>query len=288
MITNLVKTGFALILTTMSVKAQAQTAHPPIDFNAVNGIIQEVITNSVKPDKVIKGVALTIDPASNLEQGKIDARFAAVLGVTPWEKTQDSGMSLELGTRFRDLNSLSKEGAFKIKAQAKTPVLAMIRYFSAKALEHRSSENPDFYASTLKKLAEVKNIAELYQIAVEIKQHVIETPDDQEEKEFAQNLRFTAKTVDGVVQSFKVEQTKPIAIGFAGIEIRKAAIAMNAKSMSAGLIFVTEVKTEMFNQYVEQSTVFLAELQARNEEVLKYIEDSVSGYIKLVREFLTN
>ncbi|HEY8270715.1 MAG TPA: hypothetical protein VIG33_07480 [Pseudobdellovibrionaceae bacterium] len=284
---NLMTTGFAFLLTTTGMKAQAQSAQPQIDFTAVNGVIQEVITSSVKLDNVIKGVTLVIDPSSNLPQGKIDAKFAAAAGMTPWDKTQDSQISLQVGSRFKDVNTLSKEGALKLKVQAKTPVLEMIRYFAAKEIEHASPQYPHFYDATIKKLSEVKDIAELYEIAVELKQLLIENADNQEEKEFIQSLRFTAKTVDGVVESFKVEETKPLVLNFAGnIEIRMAAITINPKSMGAGFILATTMDTTMFNQYVEKSTAFFAELQGRNVQYLDYIKDTVSDYMDLVRDFL--
>lgn len=282
------KTGMALLLTTAGMTVQAQSLQPQVDFNAVNNVIEEVITSSVKLDTVIKGVSLVFDPASNLQQGKLDAKFAAVAGVTPWEKNQNSQMSLQLGSRFKQVNDLTKEGALKLKVQAKTPVLEMIRYFAGKETENpTTSPTPDPFATIIKKLVGVKDLTELYQIALEFKQLLIANADTQEIKDFAENLSFTVKTVDGKVEYFKIEETKPISLNIADLEMRKMALTIKTNSISAGFTLAATMSTEVFDSYVKESTTFLAELQGRNQEFLGFIKDSVSAYIELVREFLT-
>lgn len=287
MLTHFAKFGLLFFLAIGGANAQAQTTETQVDFNKVNNVIQEVIDSSVVTDDVIKSVALIISPASNVSEGKFAAQFTSVFGTAPWAVNQDGQLNFAFGTRFSDVNAGYKNADFKIKAEVKTPVLNMIRYFSSKSLESKPSDDTTFEAVTTRKLAVVKNLNELLNIALSIRDYYLENGNE-DVKEFLKNIQVTTKMVDGNITSFKVQGTKPIILDFfEQIEIKIPTVTVNANSISGSLTVGILVKEADFNDYVSRINELLLKLQERNQQTLEQLKRDLNEWSGIVRDFLT-
>lgn len=287
MVTNFAKFGLIFFLSISGLKAQAQTTKTQVDLNQVNTVIQEIIDSSITPDEVIKSVGLIISPASDIKEGKVAVQFTSVFGTAPWAANQDGRLNLAFGTRFSEVNAGYKNADIKVKVQIKTPLLGMIRYFAAKNLESKSSDDTAFNAVTSRKLAAVKNLNELLEIASSIREYYIQNA-DQQVKEFLESIQVTTKVVDGNVTSFKLQALKPLVFDFyEKIEIKAPTVTVNANSIATAVTVGLMVKENDFNDFVAKTEEFMLNVQERNQEVLNSIKSDVAGWADLVRDFLT-
>ncbi len=289
---NLVFTSLFSVFTlsAFALTAQAQSAITTVDFKEINGIIEEVIANSIQFDNTIKDISLKFSPTSDIQTGKITAQFSAQVGTAPWDKNTDSHINLQLGSQFKDPNMLSKEGTFKMKAMVQTSTLGMIRYLAEKNVvrrSHRSDDSGSF--EILVRLSKVADIHDLYLIALDIKKLILTEAKDNDAKVFVQNLDFQTHEVGGKVVSFEVVQTKPVVISFYDkIELCGGKIAIDENNFSFGLHVISNFSTKSYNEELERLSKAFADLQSRKAQALQDIEGLVRSYAELVKDFLNS
>lgn len=286
MFTNIFKSSVTVLIAGLSFNAQAQVPNAKVDFNTVNQVIEEVISKSLHADPIIKEVSLKFNPASQIEEGKIDAKMAAKVATTDWAKDQESQVALQAGTRMKAINTTAKEAVLRAKASVKTPVMAMIRHFVGKQLE-RQPDQADVYYPIALRLSQVQDVNELHSIVVDLKKLIIENTKDENDKAFFEGLQLATKAIDGKVQSFQVVQTKPYGFNFfKKMEFRNFKLTVNERSFSAGIDFAGIIETEEFNTFVAKVSEALLAIQERQAEQLQIIEDTARGYAEMVKEWL--
>jgi hypothetical protein len=270
------------VLSAGNLSAQAE----PVDFTKVNSVLEEIIHNSVQYDQLIKSVDLKLDPKSNLTEGKVKATFKASAGSSHWAPNQDTQLSIQVGSQFKDLKSEKKEGALKIGAQLKTQVLNLIHYLGKEAIDNGRNEAKK---EILEKISQAEDLNQLLVHLKNFKIVLMEQSSDDEEREFLSNLAFAVKTVDDKVVSIKIELKKPMNINFfTTITIKVAFVNIEEAKVSGGLSLASQINKYDFNQYVKSIEEFLMKIQKRNSEFLSSLELSLKSYVQSIREFLEN
>lgn len=294
-IKNNIVAAFVLMSSLVGISANAQTvqqavpAQTDLNIRTINNIIEEIIADSIPYDQTIKEVRFAINPQSNIKQGNIGAKFAALTGTAPWAQNEDGEVIFEIGSQFKDLNETYKDGLVKAKFQVKTDTLAMIRYFSNETLQKQSGST-DPSLDLLKKLAQVTDVHSLYLIALEIKDYALKTTKNAETLEFINSIAFSVRTTHNKVQAFKMEATKNFVFNFfeTKIELRRPSITASADSFTIALGLATMTEKAKFEAFTERALKDLLSLQNREERALKDIKRSVADWASTVRDFLKN
>lgn len=149
-----------------------------LNITKINSIIQKMIAETIKGDKIIKALDLELDPKkTDLAENKIWLKASATSRTTPWSLRKDTTLGLEVGFAATVKGSRS-DVLVRLGASLKSDIPGLIRLLAEKQLKKESdrapeNENERKALDILEQLASLKKTEELVSIVEQARELAI-------------------------------------------------------------------------------------------------------------------